>query len=114
MEESVAGRCLQAVGMKLPRSWRRIRKSVEVDCGRRQRFAATPCRPLDEPCLFDVASDPCELDNVAAREPTVVRRMLALLNWYNATALPPLNTPFDPMANPKYWNYTIVNWADYL
>lgn len=44
MEESAAGRSLEALRMKLPAEWRRIRASLQVVC--RRRPAATPCRPL--------------------------------------------------------------------
>lgn len=112
MEESAAGRSLEALRMKLPAEWRRIRASLQVVC--RRRPAATPCRPLQEACLFHIGEDPCELDNVAARHPDVLDRMLDLLRWYNGTAVTPVNRPQDPRADPKYWNYTYTNWADLI
>ena len=36
-----------------------------------------------EACLFHIGEDPCELDNVAARHPDVLDRMLDLLRWYS-------------------------------
>ena len=43
----------------------------------------------------------------------MVAQLLQLLQQYNATAVPPLNQPWDPLADPKYWGYNYVNWLDF-
>jgi hypothetical protein len=41
------------------------------------------------PCLFHIASDPCEYKNVARAHPLVLARMAARLAKLGATAVPP-------------------------
>ena len=89
-----------------------IRRQVEVVCGKPPPTAT--CFPLRNPCLFDIREDPCEYHNLADSSPQVVQELLHLLHRFNETAVPPLNTQSDPRSNPKYWNYTYTNWADYV
>ncbi|KAJ8871485.1 hypothetical protein PR048_027807 [Dryococelus australis] len=65
------------------------------------------------PCLFNVAEDPCEMDNVASSRPTELARLRQMLKAYNQTYVTALAPPADPTSNPKYWNYTWTNWKDY-
>ena len=91
-----------------------IRTGVQaVDCGVKSEESIA-CEPLKDFCLFDIVNDPCEYNNLAHQKPDVVQDLLSLLNWYNGTAVEPLNTPPDPLSNPKYWNYTYTNWVDFL
>lgn len=91
---------------------RRREATLKCDCVKRER---TECNlMLGRPCLFDVANDPCELDNLADMRPDVVRRLMERLAEYNATALPPANLPLDERADPKYWNGTWTNFGDYV
>ena len=39
--------------------------------------------------------------------------MKLLLLQYKKGEMPPMNTPEDPNANPKYWGYVWTNWKDY-
>ena len=39
--------------------------------------------------------------------------MVTALQQYNSTAVAPLNRPWDPVANPKYWGYNWANWKDF-
>lgn len=64
-------------------------------------------------CLFDVAVDPCELNNLAEVEPEIVARMFARLEEYRKSAVPPANLPLDPRGDPKYWNGTWTNFGDF-
>ena len=50
---------------------------------------------------------------MANENPTIVKEMLELVSLYNETAVPILNKPWDPAANPKYWNYNWNNWLDF-
>ena len=86
---------------------------IQVDCGTTPQ-PMIPCEPLVDVCLFDIVNDPCEQRNLASQRPDVVQELLDLLNWYNSTAVTPLNTRLDPLSNPKYWNYTYTNWVDLL
>lgn len=35
------------------------------------------------------------------------------LSIFNSTVIPPGNLPVDPKGDPKFWNYTWNNFADY-
>ena len=79
-------------------------------------------------CLFNIAQDPCEMNNLVFKYPDIVRvsfhflskcslilmlilmlmLMLMLLQMlestlrlFNATSVPPGNKPIDPRADPK-------------
>ena len=90
-----------------------LRSKAEVICGEKPPDAI-PCLPLKAPCLFDIERDPCEYNNLAEKFPDNLKDLISLLNWYNSTAVAALNTPPDPMSNPKYWGYTYTNWADFV
>lgn len=114
LTKSDVSKALSKVGIKLNGNYSDIRRRIDVNCGKRSPTTAVECLPLEAPCLFDIRKDPCEFDNLAARRPELVRELLDLLHWYNSTAVPPLNTPADPLSNPKFWNYTYTNWVDYI
>ena len=95
------------------RNLEKRRHQAEVICGEKPS-SANPCYPLQAPCLFDISKDPCEYNNLALLEPRLVTDLLELLEWYNSTAVKPLNTPSDPLFNPKYWDYTLTNWVDFF
>lgn len=101
------------LGMSETKNLYQLLRDAEVSCGERP-VDAHPCLPLDAPCLFNIEQDPCEYNNLAEKFPNITEDLVSLLNWYNATAVTPLNTPPDPMSNPKYWNYTFTNWADFV
>jgi len=111
MMESDVGKSLSYIGIKIDHGISKLRKSVEVVCG---EGPPETCLPLEAPCLFDIETDPCEYHNLASKEPELVQELLDLIQWYNSTAVPPLNTPADPLSNPKFWGYVYTNWADYL
>ena len=71
------------------------------------------CRQPGKYCLFHMPSDPCETKDISLQHPGIVTTMLAALERYNSTAVPILNVPWDPVANPKYWGYNWVNWKDF-
>lgn len=109
--QSDAGLSLSMIGMPITSESFRRRSKLEVDCGLRPQRAIA-CEPLKSPCLFDIAVDPCELNNLATNEPKTVEKLLTLLQKFNATAVVPLNSPPDPLSDPKYWKYTFTNWED--
>lgn len=80
--------------------------TVKVDC-RREQQSMTPCNAAGQKndrdfCLFDLEADPCELSNIADKNPAVVKKLFALYASYNVTYAKPENKPLDVMANPKY------------
>lgn len=48
----------------------------------------TPCNPNVAPCLFNVVTDPCERNDVAADYPQVVVLMMDKVRVYNSSPLP--------------------------
>ena len=86
---------------------------LQVNCSNIPSDVENFCRDNTKPCLFNIRTDPCEVSDVSADNPEVVRTLLSLIHKYNATAVPPLNKPWDPAADPKYWGYNWNNWLDY-
>ena len=84
---------------------------VVVKCGQRPPNATTNCQPTKAPCLFDLDSDPCEFNNVAARRPEVVESMMQRLDLYSKTAVPPRNKPQDPKGLPANNHGAWVPWV---
>ncbi|KAK3922899.1 Arylsulfatase I [Frankliniella fusca] len=117
---SAAGKAAASVGVHLTADqvWS-LRELAEVKCGadsegdRGGPAPAPACRPLQAPCLFNVATDPCERRNLAARFPAVLQHVRQILQDINATAVPPGNLPWDPRADPQLWDHTWTNFGDY-
>ncbi|XP_077523893.1 arylsulfatase I-like isoform X3 [Amblyomma americanum] len=101
--------------LKLPNNWRR-KATLRCD-NKSDRFSSNQTL-----YLFDIESDPCELENIASSRPDVVEFMKKRLNAYEATAATPLNqrnqttVPFviqDGLCAPwvteeelKHWPFT--------
>ncbi|EFX81012.1 hypothetical protein DAPPUDRAFT_303738 [Daphnia pulex] len=111
--DSDAAQYIAMLGMSATQNLYQQLLDAEISCGERP-VDAHPCLPLDALCLFDIEQDPCEYNNLAEKMPHITEDLLSLLSWYNSTAVAPLNTSPDPMSNPKYWNYTYTNWADFV
>ncbi|XP_052803312.1 arylsulfatase B-like isoform X1 [Mya arenaria] len=84
---------------------------VKVECGRKPFNASTNCDPRVSPCLFNIANDPCEYNNIAVDNKDMVIQLLLQLQQYEDTMVPPLNTPVDPAGNPKYHDGAWVPWV---
>lgn len=74
-------------------------------------FIGTPCNLRRETCLFDVANDPCEKNNLAKSHPDILKMMLDSMEKYKP--VPPLFPPLTSEADPWHWNGTWTNWLDY-
>lgn len=70
------------------------------------------CTKTDGPCLFDIENDPCEYVNLASKYEDILEQMLAKLEGYRKSSVPPRNKPEDPKANPKYHGGAWVAWED--
>ncbi|KAG8279009.1 hypothetical protein J6590_008028 [Homalodisca vitripennis] len=63
-----------------------------------------------EPCLFNIQTDPCEQNNLAAVFPSVVQQFEELINLHKKTGVPNVSLYKDPASNPKYFNGTWDIW----
>ncbi|GFW13553.1 arylsulfatase B [Trichonephila clavipes] len=70
------------------------------------------CDPSQSPCLFNIAADPCEYNNLAEKYPRIVRSMLEILKTYNETAREPILNTRDPQADPRCHGFSYVPWLD--
>merc|ERR1719369_28610 len=74
--------------------------------------ASTSCDPEAAPCLFNIKHDPCEYHNLASIEPDVLQMLVEKMIAYNLTAVPSINTPRDPNANPDNFGGVWTSWID--
>ncbi|XP_052794795.1 arylsulfatase B-like [Mya arenaria] len=84
--------------------------SSSIDCGNKPFNASTNCNPSVLPCLFNIAEDPCEYNNLADSNKDLVIKMLEKLSRYSHSMIPPGNKPIDPAGDPKLHNQTWVPW----
>ncbi|KAK6645236.1 hypothetical protein RUM43_001512 [Polyplax serrata] len=85
-----------------------IRKKTEIRC------KAPGKAQISDTYLFNLETDPCETDNLAATQPDIVQRMKMKLEMYQRTVIPPRNKPTDERSDPKNWGYVWTNWMDYI
>ena len=97
---------LQRLGRRAPRG-----EAVVVECGQRPANASTNCDRHKAPCLFNITADPCEFNNLADRFPAIVTSLLARLEQYNKTSVPPRNLPVDPKGLPFFHGGAWVPWV---
>ncbi|KAL7643638.1 UNVERIFIED_CONTAM: hypothetical protein RMT77_005621 [Armadillidium vulgare] len=111
---SLAGKSVQKLLPNIFKKISMIREVSEVLCDEVPDNATVACDDISNPCLFNVASDPCEYFDVSKSHPAIVKLLQKRLHFYNTTAVDPENQPRDPRANPIFWNNTWTNWFDYL
>lgn len=63
-------------------------------------------------CLFNIAADPCEFNDIADEQTEVVQKMSKLLRHYLKVMVPPLNQPRDDKSDTIFHNMTWVSWND--
>lgn len=83
---------------------------AEVKCGAKP--LKTGCEAWRNPCLFNIAKDPCEYHNLADVYPNVVQELLKKIDEYRRIAVKPGNKPSDPRANPILNGGVWTNWYD--
>lgn len=63
-----------------------LRQKLKINCNK--PVNAVPCDPFGKvPCLFNIAADPCEYNNLASKMPKKVDELLGLLEEYRAVAV---------------------------
>jgi hypothetical protein len=90
-----------------------LRAECTVTCNMKSN--STPCDPVanSNTCLFDIAADPCETNNLASSHPEVLQEMLHLVSKYETTLVPQLNKPLDAEgSDPRKFNNTWSPWMD--
>ncbi|XP_048517742.1 arylsulfatase J isoform X1 [Dendroctonus ponderosae] len=111
VQNSPTGKALQEINASTSAEViKSLRNAATIDC---KNVSQIECNPVDAPCLFNIASDPCEYANLATDYPLILQQLQKKLQQYNATAIPPRNLPLDERGNPKYWNYVFTNFGDY-
>ncbi|XP_060068036.1 arylsulfatase I-like isoform X1 [Ylistrum balloti] len=86
--------------------------AVKVNCGPKPANASTNCDPRQNACLYHIPSDPCEYNNIAASNPSIVSALTDRLDYYLSTMVPPANKPVDPKGNPILNNGAWISWQD--
>lgn len=61
-----------------------------------------PCNNHTSPCLYDLDTDPCEYNNVAAKYPDIVKSLFGELMDFAKAAQPPRNCPDYKWSYPEY------------
>lgn len=114
---SLAGRAVSRVGTPLtPAIMQTLRNEAEVICDSSPVYAhveRSECKPLIAPCLFNIRNDPCEQHNLADMYPEILQLLEVSISQINATVVPPSNLPWDPRADPRFWDHTWTNFGDY-
>ncbi|XP_060531071.1 arylsulfatase J-like isoform X2 [Cylas formicarius] len=92
-----------------------LREAATVKCKKLQpedQLESKKCNILESPCLFNIREDPCEEVNLVNQRPVIVLTLEQAIINYRKTALPIINKPRDPNADPLKWNNTWTNWQD--
>lgn len=111
---SVTGKALIKSGFLLNKTkMEQLQLESQIFCNR-QREDIVPCDPSQSPCLFHIDDDPCELWNVADREPEQVKRLSDLIFELNRTALPTMSRLRHPEGFPRNWGNLWTTWEDML
>ncbi|XP_077513066.1 uncharacterized protein LOC144124305 [Amblyomma americanum] len=90
--------------LPLSRDWR---KKATLTCGRaiKQNFPSNT-----SVYLFDIAADPCELNDLSNTLPNVVASLKKRIDFYRAAAVPVRNKPTDPAGFPENSNGIWAPW----
>lgn len=84
------------------------RQEVAVNCTQfnpGEHFVAA-----NPPYYFDIHRDPCELDNIAAKNLTELQELTDKIAAYAASMIPPVNKPVDPRGYPRHHHGLWAPW----
>ncbi|XP_067930057.1 arylsulfatase J-like isoform X1 [Watersipora subatra] len=93
------------------RSYIGANQKLYIHCGERNSSLPS-CTSADKYCLFDLASDPCEYNNIASLMPELAERLYRKLMTFADAAQPPRNKPSDPASHPSKHNGHWTDWLD--
>ncbi|KAL1421711.1 hypothetical protein MTO96_003976 [Rhipicephalus appendiculatus] len=123
--EEAAEECLDLL-MKSSLAWKSLEDlcgdgpcRAEVSDGWRER-AAVRCSPKksgfklrsEGSYLFDIKSDPCELNDLSSTLPSVVERLSKKLLSYTEVSVPPKPLTMDPLGQPSLNDCIWAPWKD--
>jgi arylsulfatase B len=83
--------------------------STHIQCEGRQ---SSDCAPDSTLCLFDIEKDPCERNNIADREPGLVRTMWQRVQELTGTASPTGREERDARSWPPMHGFAWSCWQD--
>lgn len=87
-----------------------LRNASQVTCG--DNTPLVPCHPIIGPCLFDVIADPCEMNNLADENPSIIAMMEENVQRFVQSSVAPVNRAGDPNCDPRRFNNTWTWWLD--
>ncbi|XP_058124587.1 arylsulfatase B-like [Anopheles ziemanni] len=88
----------------------KLRSSAILTCP--NVLQETVCKPLENPCLFNLLKDPCEQQNLASAHPDILADLQTDVLHYRRSSARPRNQPHDGRADPALYNFTWTWWLD--
>ncbi|XP_077544794.1 arylsulfatase I-like [Haemaphysalis longicornis] len=96
--------------LAVPTGWR---QRAAVNCSPENSSPVPGLAELHEGYyLFDLASDPCELNNLAQEQPSVVSEISKKLDHYLAVAEPAILHSVDVRGYPEFNDCLWARWED--
>ncbi|XP_067935377.1 arylsulfatase B-like [Watersipora subatra] len=83
--------------------------NLTIKCGV-QDLSLPDCTEATSPCLYNIAQDPCEFNNIASKHPTIVGSMVGRLMEIARKSQAPRNCPVDKWSAPTYHGDVWVPW----
>lgn len=92
----------------------KLRQDAAISCMLANATQGVACEPLLGPCLFDIAVDPCEQNNLyeAMSDGKVVQELLKRIAHFRETAHVPNNKPLDAKCDPRLYDGEWTWWED--
>ncbi|KAL7035835.1 hypothetical protein ACKWTF_008581 [Chironomus riparius] len=87
-----------------------FRKIVQINCTSAEM--KNSCDLMKAPCLFDLSVDPCEENNLADKHLELLIEMKARFDIQMTFAVESRRQPSDPLADPKFHDFTWTWWQD--
>ena len=83
-----------------------------VDCGIKPANVSKNCFKAPNFCLFNIAQDPCEYNDLSEKFPDILQQMVVRMKYYENGMVPAKrNETNDPQANPKLYNGVWQPWV---